>query len=191
MDKFSSLTGRDTVGSTESPLLRTVDRIERAVHRITVALIVATVPLALWLGFSTYSQQEQLSDQIAASTRTVEATTLEDAPKFTMMTSDYSTPPSMAVPAKWTVDGIEHDGQVTVTAGALAGTKTDLVVDEAGLPSAPAASSTDITVVSIFAVIVTVITVVSVLALLGWAVRRQLDRHRDAMWDDALYRFFA
>ncbi|MGU3436189.1 hypothetical protein ACNHUS_24625 [Actinomycetes bacterium M1A6_2h] len=191
MDKFSSLTGRRSVGDEKSPLLRPVDRLERLLHRVTIALIAAALPLSLWFGMTTYSQQGQVAQQVAASTRTVEATTLADAPKFTMMTSDYSTPPTTTVPARWSVDGTTHNGQVTVAAGAPAGTKADLTVDRAGLPSAPAASSTDVAIVSIFAVIVTVITVVSVLALLGWAIRRQLDRHRDAMWDDALYRFFA
>lgn len=191
MDKFSSLTGRDLARDAESPLLRPVDRIERTAHRIIVALIAAAVPLALWFGMTTYSQQEQLAQQVAASTRSVEATTTADAPKFTTVTSEYATAPTTSVPAQWTVDGRTHDGHVTVAAGAPAGTKTDLTVDQAGLPSQAAASSTDIAVVSIFAAIISAVMVVSVLTLVGWAIRRQLDRRRDAMWDDALYRFFA
>jgi hypothetical protein len=175
-----------------SPLLRSVDRTDTRVHRAVVTMMVLLAPLAVWMSIITWNSQESAAAETAAATQVVEATTLADAPTFANAASEYTTPPSLTVSARWTVDGQRHDGMVVVPAGSPAGTKTNITVESAtGMATSAAPTGADVVIVSLFMGIVTWIVGAGLLLGILWSVRRHLDRCRDALWDDAIFRFFS
>lgn len=133
---YSALTRR-SLRRGHDPLRRRADRVEGLLAASLLLLLVAMVPLAVWLGNLTGDRQSARAEQQARDYRQVTATTMEDATSESIPSDGVSVTIDTA-PARWIAAGQSHRGEVTVDANTLAGSEVTIWVDADGnLASAP------------------------------------------------------
>lgn len=170
------------------PLRRRTDRLEGLLALGFVLLLVVTVPLAIWLGTGTGARQTALAEQQARDYRQITATTVADA--STQTVASDAIPVSVdTAPARWTLDGQAHTGQVSVDADTPAGAPVTVWVDAAGnLANAPisdTAATTAGIMVGLFTWVSTALLGAS--AFLG--TRALLNRRRQQQWSAEIRAF--
>lgn len=176
-----------------NPLLRASDLRQARIRNWAVMIAILMVPVSLWLGADTHSEQQQRLDSQVDSIHRVTATTTAPARVEPVTATGFDSAggaATTAVDARWVYRGIEHTGHVVVDVGSPAGTTTQIWVDAAGAPSVRPITSTDVLAASVFYAIGSWVLVASILAGFYYLARLHCDRLRRAQWDRALADLF-
>jgi hypothetical protein len=170
------------LGLDHNELRRMSDRIEAWV---LLVLILAFVPLAV-LATSAVARSVDNAGmrelRPGAPLRQVAAVLLPGNP------GEGSSPTGSAwsfEPARWTVGGVSHTGDVPVAPGTPAGTSIPLWVNKAGQPQPPPLTPAQVTARASLAAVATPPAVALLLWLAWRGLRWRLDRHRLARWGRA------
>jgi hypothetical protein len=174
--RFAQLTRRFALDRNE--LRRTSDRIEAW---SALALIIAFVPLAVLSAACAVSlvRESAVTAQRAGTLRQVTAVLLHAVPA-----GDPAVPGSAAfyAPARWTVAGSTHVGDVQAIPGSPAGTAIRIWVDAAGTVEQPPPTPGQITDEVVLALIAAPVGVALALWLAWYAMKCLLNRRRLASW---------
>ncbi|MGE2690545.1 Rv1733c family protein [Mycolicibacterium pulveris] len=170
------LRGRD-------PLVRTADRVEAMVLAVAIVVSLVTLPVAGAVGTALYdAKQARYSEQAAASTP-VTATITAVPPA-----SDGPHAATIAVPARWSVDGTEHTGLISATSSSDVGDPVDIWVDDHGTQVTAPVTTTRAAAEAVTAAILIWLAVSGAAAALYGVTRVMADRHRAARWQRGLER---
>ena len=161
-------------------LRRPTDRIESMGVLAAVAMVLATIPVAVLLGLSVYQHDLAMSAQQTASERQVTATLLRNSAAGTPAEGVHAT---VRTEARWTLpSGTQHIGTVRAPVGMAAGTTIPILIDRGGTPVNPALGVGP----AVEQGAVTTATAVAAVATLLWAavgiLRWRLNRSRYAAW---------
>ncbi|MGE2729553.1 Rv1733c family protein [Mycolicibacterium vaccae] len=172
---LTRLRGRD-------PLVRGIDRIEAAVLALVLALTLVTVPVIGAVGTAVYDSRQDRYAQEAATVSQVEATVgavpdRSDLPPRTSV---------VTVPARWTVGGVEHAGEVRASSSTQSGDVVTVWVTEDGEQAkAPGTTSHAAVEAVTISVVILVLTLVAAGGV-GVVTRLVCNRRRFGRWDRAL-----
>lgn len=116
-----------------SPLMRRGDRVEAVLILAASVLLVVLAPIAAEVSLHTYTRLQHHSELVRATVHPVTAVLLEDATPAPPGGVPMQ-PPSVATtaPARWSVNGHPHTGQVPTSRGATAGQTVTVLVDATG-----------------------------------------------------------
>lgn len=156
-----------------NPLIRASDRVEALVLVLAVAISLLGVPIGAAVGTAVHESSSRVHAEQAR--RQVTATSIGDSHSRRDLES-----PTVTVPARWSVDGIEHTGDVSAPLNVKSGDAFEIWVDGKGAPVRPAVR-TAVDAGVAFAV-ATWSTVSLLAAGLFGVVRVALDRSRYARW---------
>jgi hypothetical protein len=164
-----------------NPLRRGSDRAETVVLGALLAAFLAAAPFAAHaagaLGHDSAARQAQAQ---RASLVQVTATLLRSAPVLT----GYGSASGFAVEARWRApDGPVRTGELFLTADVAASHNTRIWVDRTGRLAGPPLSADQMTDRAQLVAGVAVGGLAAGLAMVGWVVRRFLDRRRMSGWD--------
>lgn len=163
-----------------SPLRRTVDRVERGVLAIAVALAVAAVPVAVLAGAAVQQASEIVVIQENATAFPTTALLLQDAPANT---PGSALGISTALGEWHTQAGTTLTGQVSAPPGTGAGTTVPIWLNAAGRP-VEAPLTADQAYWRGVVTVVLVLTIAFTLIAIAYAItHRLLDRRRLAEWE--------
>jgi hypothetical protein len=167
----------------QNPLRRGSDRAETIVIGALLAAFLAAAPFAAhaagsW-AYATYGREAQAQRPVL---RQVPATLLQAPPKVTA--NPGAGVITLAVDARWRApDGQLRTGMLFAPAGATAGSIIPVWVNHAGQLADPPLGRGQLATRAQLAEEVTVGVLAITLAVIGWLVRRSLDRRRMAAWD--------
>ncbi len=165
-----------------NPLVRRTDRIEARLTALLAFVVVAMIPLAIWVGAATWDTQLALSAQQTAE-RTVVTATTEGTPTTVAATyGDYGVSDSATVEASWTWGRETRNGTIQVDSTTAPGSQVPVWVDADGNQSLPPMSATS---AKVSAVLVGVSAWVGTALVAGglFAVARwRLDLARARQW---------
>lgn len=172
------------LGLDRNPLRRRIDRIEAFVRLTVLVLLLAAVPVGVFLAGRTadhvFGHQAQVQQ---ASDYQVTAVLTQDAPMVGAV-DPYSAVETAWATARWTApNGTVHTGGALVTAGTRKGSKTRVWINAAGAITDPPAGHRD--VMAEVAVTAMVSGTVLILLLFGTEaiVIHSLNRRRFGAWD--------
>lgn len=185
------LTSRRVVGRSvagRNPLERGVDVAERRLHRLVVVVALLLLPAVFLPGVLIWQTRDESPRPVVT---VVTAITETGAKPVTPITATIGADDSNKVLAHWTWRGDTRTGVIAVAPGTNAGTSIPLNVDPMGnpTPAVPIPADAGVTAVMVVVVLLGVLMAV-IIAAMTW-VRRRYDRKRDALWDDAILRFFS
>jgi hypothetical protein len=163
-----------------SPFRRTVDRIERRVLTVAVALALAAVPVAVLTGAAVQRSADVLVEVQNADAYPTTATLLRDAPE----NSADSTIGVDTTLGEWhTAIGTARTGPVPVPIGATAGTTVRIWLDDAGRVVDPPLTADQAYWRGVVTAVLLLIAAFAVLAAGYWLTHHLLDRRRLAEWE--------
>ena len=162
-----------------NPLRRGSDRAETAVLVILLTAFLAGAPFAAHAAGSwTYAASAREAQAQQAALHQVRATLLQAAGPWGLSEGGAE------VPARWKApDGQVRSGQIFVPAGAPAGSTVAVWVNQAGQLTDSPLQPSQVTGRAEMARVLAVAALAVALIVVGWAVRRALDRRRLAAWD--------
>lgn len=160
----------------DSPLRRTVDRVERGVLVSVVLLALLAVPVAVLVGAAVRRSADATAETELASSYQTTALLTRDA-----QTSDVGV---TTAPGTWhTRTGSTETGVVDAPAGAHAGDTVPVWLDRAGHPVDPPLTTDQAYWRGVLTVIVLLIGAFTLLAIGALVAHRLLDRRRFAEWE--------
>lgn len=166
-----------------SPLIRRSDRVEALILVLVVAVSLLTVPIAAAVGTATYDARSRLYAEQAQTRRTVTATVTGNDNR------ENPESPTVMVPARWSVAGARHSGEVLAKRPTNVGDDIEIWVDEQGSPvGQPAMTALDEAVSAAMAIWCAV-TLSGVAVFAG--ARIALDRGRYSRWQADFDRLIA
>jgi hypothetical protein len=177
-----SLTGFARAASWDgNALRRPTDRIESVGVLAAVAMVLASIPVVLLLGFAVYQHDMAVSAQQSVSEQQVTATLLRNASPGTPAEGVH---PTVRTAATWLSPSGSRTGVVPAPVGMSAGSAIPILIDTEGTPvDAPLGFGPSVAQGAVAAAI----AVMAVAALLWAAVavlRWRLNRSRYAAWAD-------
>ncbi|WP_157522202.1 Rv1733c family protein [Herbidospora cretacea] len=120
---------RRWLGFDRNPLRRPCDRVEAAVRRLAVLVMLAAVVCGLVLGTRAYGEGIHTEHEQAHARHATEATLLGDA----RMHTSVNAPATATVPASWQgLDGRSHEGLIQAPVLAVKGQKVTIYTDAQG-----------------------------------------------------------
>lgn len=167
-----------------NPLARSSDRVQGGVLIVVVALALLAIPVVATVGSVVYANRAADAVEHARSSHETEAVLLADAPDTAgYFTADIA--PVAGVQAAWQLsDGTTEQGEITVLAGSLKGSRTTIWVDESGAMTTPPLTESDAASLGVLVAMLMwlfgVMLLVVGYVLLRWA----LDRKRYRQWQD-------
>ncbi len=168
----------------DDPLVRDVDRAERATVLACVVLAVLLVPVALIAGSLTYRALADSAAVEAATHHRTVAVLTEDVPPGGGREYAGSTTPSAR--ARWRLpDGTTRSGVVPVRNGTAAGDTVEVWLDASGAPTDPPMSTSDAVVTGIAVAAFGWLGAAGALALGWYGLHTRFERRRMRGWADA------
>ncbi|HEY4459382.1 MAG TPA: hypothetical protein VGN81_34030 [Pseudonocardiaceae bacterium] len=168
---------RSSVGrKRDSPLRRTVDRVERGVLALAIVLAILAVPAAVLVGAAVQRAGETTAQAQLATTYPTTAILVRDA-----QTSDLGV--ATAVGEWHTQAGIVRTGTIDAPAGSVAGASVQVWLDQTGRPVDPPLTEDQAYWRGVITVIVLLIGTFILLAIGCRVARLLLDRRRLAEWE--------
>lgn len=169
---------------TRNPMYRTSDRIEGLLLLSVLVAAFVAVPLAIGVGRTTYDDGLRRSAQLSAAGHWIRATLVEAAPDAGVSDSDSPTTLNPLARAQWKApDGSLREARVPAKAGAAAGTRVPVWVDESARavrpPPRPDQVSDKAVATGLTSWMAMELGVVVSYLLLRWL----LDRRRLASWE--------
>ncbi|CCQ14904.1 putative uncharacterized protein [Rhodococcus sp. AW25M09] len=169
-----------------NPLLRDCDIRQARIKRWVTALLIAMIPVSLWIGASAHADQQQRLDSQRGSIHQVTATTTAVAETASVASTEFGSSgaaPATAVDSRWTYRGVEHTGRVSVETGAPAGTTAQIWIDNNGDQTIRPLTPSDVTAASIFNAIGSWVLVAIFLIGFFHLMCFRYDGRRNAEWD--------
>ena len=165
-----------------NPLRRRSDRVETAVLGLLLAAFLAGAPFAAHAAGSwAYATSAREAQAQRASLHQVPATLLKAAPAWNAYTNSRGV---LEVEARWrAADGQVRTGEVFVPGGAAAGSTVLVWENRAGQLTGPPFGPTQLAGRAQLAAGAAVGSLAAALIVVGWLVRRSLNRRRLAAWD--------
>lgn len=158
-----------------NPLIRASDRLEALMLVLVIAISLLAIPIGAAVGTAVHESSSRVHAEQAQGRRQLTATSIGDSHPRRDLES-----PTVTVPARWSVDGIEHTGDVAAPLNVKTGDAIEIWVDAKGAPVRPAVRTT---VDAGVAFAVATWSTMSLLAAgLFAVVRVALDRSRYARW---------
>jgi hypothetical protein len=165
------------LGLDRNELRRTSDRIEAW---CALALIIAFVPLAvLSAAFAVHWVHDAVKEQRGKALKQVTAVLVHAVPAANSVVAGSA---EVVAPARWTVAGSAHVGDVEAIPGSSAGTAVRVWVDAAGRLQQPPPTPGQVTGEAVLALIAAPLGVALGLWLAWYALRHLLNRRRLAGW---------
>ncbi|MCA2242315.1 hypothetical protein JF781_08080 [Mycobacterium sp. WUMAC-067] len=158
-----------------NPLIRASDRLEALTLVLAVAISLVAVPIGAAVGTAVHESSSRVHAEQAQAHRQVTATSTGDSHPRRALDS-----PTVTVPARWSVDGTEHSGDVTAPLNVKPGDKIEIWVDGSGAPVRPPVRTAVDEGVAFAAATWSTVSLLAV-GLFG-VVRIALDRSRYARW---------
>jgi hypothetical protein len=160
----------------DSPLRRTVDRVERAVLALAVVLALLAVPVAALVGAAVQRAGDATAQAELATTYPTTAILVHDA-----QTSDLG---AVTALAQWhTQAGIERTGTVDAPTGSAAGASVPVWLNASGHPVDPPLTEDQAYWRGVITVIALLVGAFTLLAVGCRGARSLLDRRRLAEWE--------
>lgn len=170
---------RRWLGLDGNPIRRRTDRLETAAKLTALGLGLASLPLALAIGFATHHQNMAVSAHEQATRQHVQALVTNEPAAVTV--SGGAT--VFYAQAEWTTGGVLHTGRVEVPATATPESVVGIWTTTNGIPASPPLSVEIVTGRAVLAMFGTV----AALALVLWTAlalaRWSLNRRRSMEWD--------
>ncbi|HEX3813625.1 MAG TPA: hypothetical protein VHX59_12350 [Mycobacteriales bacterium] len=164
-------------------MARRTDRIESAVAGYLLVIFLLSLPVAGWLGRTTYAGGSARAHAAHLDNHRGTAVLLTDAPAGTAAGIDAA-PADPWVRASWvTPDGRTHTGQVEARSGTAAGTTVPIWLDSAGRPTAGPASALTVVADAVALGVCLMLLTAAALEMIRRLTRRLLDRSRLADWE--------
>lgn len=161
---------------------RLSDRVERIGRRVCVMVVILGLPIAVTLAVASYHGATANTDRYEATVHRTPATTLEDAPAATPVTTTIQ--PRVA--AEWTgTDQVVHRGPVEVPRGTEAGTEVTIWTDAAGQVSNAPQSSNQLVVNAVLLAVAVAVGVAGLAYAVHLLLRVALDWMRSREWEIA------
>ncbi|WP_082952833.1 hypothetical protein [Mycobacterium sp. 852002-10029_SCH5224772] len=158
-----------------NPLIRTSDRVEALLLVLAVAVALVAVPIGAAVGTAVHESSSRVHAEQAQARRQVTATSIGDSHPRRDLES-----PTVTVPARWSVDGTHHTGDVVAPLNVKTGDDIEIWVDDKGAPVRPPVRT------AVDAGVAFAVATWSVMSLLAaglfGAARVALDRSRYARW---------
>jgi hypothetical protein len=167
------LRGRD-------PLVRTIDRIEAQVLVLCAVIAVLAVPIAAALGTAVYESRQHIYAEQANTRQVVSARVTEDA------AAQHISPTSGPVPARWTVAGADHKGEIEVASTVKAGDQVPIWVNSKGEQVSEPTSTRQAAVEAVAGSLALWISVAATAATIFTITRAVCDRVCSARWQHDL-----
>jgi hypothetical protein len=168
-----------------NPLARRWDRIEAALLSAVVTGAVLAVPVAAFLGTSSYADQVATAAREHLTRHRATATMLADAaPPMAISEGGGVITDTSTVPARWTLPGgIVRTGTVNAPCGSRAGATVPIWLTSTGDQSPPPLTHADAVTAGVLTGAFTWLAATSLLAGLHRGGRVILDRRRTTQWD--------
>ncbi|MDQ2638523.1 MAG: hypothetical protein M3Y83_16775, partial [Actinomycetota bacterium] len=160
------LRGRD-------PLVRATDRIEALILAFVLVVSLVTLPIAGAVGTAIYDAKRALSSEQADARTPVTATITALPPA-----SDGPHSATVALPARWSVDGTEYTGLVSAAPSSDVEDPVEIWVDDSGTQVPAPATTTRAAAEAVTVAVLIWLGVSGVAAALYAVARVQADRHR-------------
>ncbi|MBC2590445.1 Rv1733c family protein [Rhodococcus aetherivorans] len=171
------------------PLIRRTDRAEARLAVAVLLLVLATIPLAGWVGARTWDTQSALAVQQTAERTLVTAKTQAAAETADATAGELTMVASASAPATWAWGDEKRRGDVTVDYGTPAGADVQIWVDPNGEQALAPLSATSAKISSVLVGL----SLWFAAALLAAAVfgygRWRLDRTRNREWSREIAAF--
>ncbi|MFF0281653.1 hypothetical protein ACFYSW_15180 [Rhodococcus aetherivorans] len=171
------------------PLIRRTDRAEARLAVAVLLLVLATIPLAGWVGARTWDIQSALAVQQTAERTLVTAKTQAAAETTDATAGELTMVASASAPATWAWGDEKRRGDVTVDYGTPAGADVQIWVDPNGEQALAPLSATSAKISSVLVGL----SLWFAAALLAAAVfgygRWRLDRTRNREWSREIAAF--
>jgi hypothetical protein len=202
------------IGLDGNPLRRTSDRVEAWFTMLLLVALVVTMPYAAWrAGRASYTAGVRTERIEQAHRYRTEAVVLPDPDTGGTAAADRGRPTgdddpsagadSDAAPARgsaadtrvrayaqWTaVDGSQHRGFIPAQAPAVPGARVPVWTDATGDVTGPPQHRFETVIDAATVAVVTAAVVTGLLAALRVVLRRALDAHRLARWQEAWWRY--
>ncbi|MFC5061692.1 hypothetical protein [Actinomycetospora atypica] len=166
-----------------SALRRRSDRIETAVHRLAVLVLVLMVPVVVVLGQAGARHAADVAATVRATAHPVVATAGTAPPPVADPAMAYGGA-LLAVPVTWVGDDLRvHSATMPLGPAVDAGRQVPLWVDADDRPVDPPASAGDATAEGVIDGVAVLVATLAVLVGLLVGVRTALDRGRLRKWD--------
>jgi hypothetical protein len=170
------------LGSDHNPLRRRSDLIEAWIVPAVIAVFLALGPLAGW-GAATWTHHDiTATRQAERSWHPVHAVLLS-ATAGPLMSDNGANTWTVWAPARWTVGGRPHVGQVPAAAGSREGSTTPVWVDRSGTVRVPPLTAGQARGRVNLAVSAALAVLAALLAALALVYRRVLVHRRIASWE--------
>ncbi|MDV6295351.1 Rv1733c family protein [Rhodococcus aetherivorans] len=171
------------------PLIRRTDRAEARLAVAVLLLVLATIPLAGWVGARTWDTQSALAVQQTAERTLVTAKTQAAAETADATAGELTMVAAASAPATWAWGDEKRRGDVTVDYGTPAGADVQIWVDPNGEQALAPLSATSAKISSVLVGL----SLWFAAALLAAAVfgygRWRLDRTRNREWSREIAAF--
>ena len=166
-------------------LMRGADRFESVVVLFVVVLVLLLVPLAGAVGTATYDRLDLEMQAARAAGHPVDAVLIENARPSEEPTRGV--PTQLRAPARWSVDGVEHTGDVDTARRATAGQTVAVWIgpdgDQAPPPRSGAANAAEAVATALVVWVAGTAGCAAVLSVFNWlATKRRLARW-DREWE--------
>lgn len=115
-----------------NPLIRASDRLEALMLVLAVAVSLVAVPIGAAVGTAVHESSSRVHAEQAQARRQVTATSIGDSHPRRDLES-----PTVTVPARWSVDGTDHTGDVVAPLNVKTGEEIEIWVDAFGSPVRP------------------------------------------------------
>lgn len=158
-----------------NPLIRASDRVEALMLVLAIAISLVAIPIGGAVGTAVHESGSRVHAEQVQARRQVTATSVGDSHPRRNLES-----PTVMVPARWSVAGTEHTGDVAAPLNVKTGDAIEIWVDDKGVPVRPPVRT------AVDAGVAFAVATWSTLSLLAaglfGAVRVALDRSRHAAW---------
>ena len=173
------------LGVDGNPLRRRADKIEAWLTPAAIAVFLALWPVvATGMSIWAHAGNAAVERTELKSWHSVRAVLLQSAPGPAQSDSGANTW-TVWVPARWSSGGRQYKRAVPVPAGTPARRTVTVWLNQAGAVQTPPASASQVAGRADTATAIGLAALAVVLGLLGWFVRRALDRRRLAGWESA------
>jgi hypothetical protein len=164
------------MGLDHNPLRRGSDRVESAVHLASFVLLLLSLVAGALFGLALY-------DHGARSAAATRATLYQASAVVTHgAATDSAYVDHIAVPARWTYQGVVHTGMIDVANGTQAGSTEPIWVDANGRLAVPPLTAYQIGGDAVFAGLALPFAAMLLLFCADLAVASTLNRRRAARW---------
>jgi hypothetical protein len=169
------------LGRDQNPLRRRSDVLEAWLLPAVVLVFLVLCPLVAALAGLWVRADNSATVQAQRSWHPVHAVLLRAAPGPTFHNNANTW--TVWEPARWTVDGRQHIGNIPVAAGTPAGSRQIVWLDSRGRVHAPAQTPARLGAEADAAMLIAVVGLAIVLGIFKRAARLLLDRRRLAGWE--------